>query len=81
MKKQSSLLIFMLLSPLCRKWIPSLLQIQRLIRESKILLRQSTLNSSKIAYALGFREVPHFNHFFKKHTGTSPLKVRKGLAG
>lgn len=52
---------------------------QRILQEAKILLRQSTLNSSEIAYALGFREVPHFNNFFKKHTGTSPLKFRKGM--
>jgi len=52
---------------------------QRLLQEAKILLRQSTLNISEIAYALGFKEVPHFNNFFKKHTALSPMKFRKGV--
>ncbi|MEY3432805.1 MAG: hypothetical protein RL131_741, partial [Bacteroidota bacterium] len=52
---------------------------QRILEESKILLRQSTLNISEIGYALGFKEVPHFNNFFKKHTQVSPMKFRKGL--
>jgi AraC-like DNA-binding protein len=48
----------------------------RIVKESKILLRNSTLNVSEIAYALGFSEVSHFNNFFKKHVHTSPLKFR-----
>lgn len=48
----------------------------RILQESKILLRHSTWNVSEIAYALGFTEVTHFNNFFKKHVQTSPLKFR-----
>ena len=48
----------------------------RILQESKILLKHSKWNVSEIAYALGFSELTHFNNFFKKHTQTSPLKFR-----
>lgn len=54
---------------------------ERVLQESKILLRHSKWNVSEIAYALGFTEVTHFNNFFKKYMGTSPLKFRKELVG
>ncbi len=49
---------------------------ERILQESKILLKHSAWSVSEIAYALGFTEVTHFNNFFKKHTATSPLKFR-----
>lgn len=49
---------------------------ERILQESKILLRHSSWNVSEIAHALGFAEVTHFNNFFKKHVNTSPLKFR-----
>lgn len=49
---------------------------ERILQESKIMLRHSTWNVSEIAWALGFTEVTHFNNFFKKHVGQSPLKFR-----
>ena len=49
---------------------------ERLVQESKILLKHSTWNVSEIAFALGFNEVPHFNNFFKKHVNLSPSKFR-----
>jgi AraC-like DNA-binding protein len=48
----------------------------RILRESKILLKRSAWNVSEIAYALGFTEVTHFNNFFEKHVQLSPLKFR-----
>lgn len=51
---------------------------ERVIQEAKILLRHSQWKVGEIAFALGFTEVPHFNNFFKKHVGTSPLKFREG---
>lgn len=48
----------------------------RVLQESKILLKHSKWNVSEIAYALGFTEVTHFNNFFKKHVQLSPLKYR-----
>ncbi len=49
---------------------------ERLLREAKVLLKESKWNISEIAYALGFKEVTHFNNFFKKHTGGNPMKFR-----
>jgi AraC family transcriptional regulator, transcriptional activator of pobA len=49
---------------------------ERILQESKILLKHSTWNVYEIAYALGFSEVNHFNNFFKKHTQLNPLKFR-----
>ena len=49
----------------------------RLLQESKILLKHSNWGVAEIAYALGFTEVTHFNNFFKKHVQLSPLKFRK----
>ncbi len=49
---------------------------ERILQESKILLKHSNWSVSEIAYALGFTEVTHFNNFFKKHARLSPLKFR-----
>lgn len=51
---------------------------ERIAQEAKIMLRHSIWNVSEIAYALGFGEATHFNNFFKKQVGTSPLKFRNG---
>ncbi len=49
---------------------------ERILQESKIMLKHSNWNVAEIAYALGFSEVTHFNNFFKKHTQSSPSKFR-----
>lgn len=49
----------------------------RIIREAKILLKQTSWNISEIAYCLGFGEVAHFSNFFKKHTTYTPAAFRK----
>lgn len=48
----------------------------RILQESKILLKHSNWNVGEIAFSLGFTEVTHFNNFFKKHTQVSPTKFR-----
>ena len=48
----------------------------RIAEEAKILLKQTQLNVSEIAFALGFDEVSHFSNFFKKHTAYSLLQYR-----
>lgn len=48
----------------------------RILNESKVLLKQTDWSISEIAYALGFEEVAHFSNFFKKQTATSPLSFR-----
>ncbi len=45
--------------------------------EAQSLLCQTDLNIKEIAYRLGFNEVSHFNHFFKKQTNTTPALYRK----
>ena len=50
---------------------------ERLVREAKILLKQTDWNISEIAFSLGFQQLSHFSNFFKKQTTLSPLEVRK----
>lgn len=49
---------------------------ERLVQESKVLLKHTAWNVSEIAYSLGFKEATHFNNFFKKHVRQSPMKFR-----
>lgn len=49
---------------------------ERLLQESKVLLKHSSWNVSEIAYSLGFTEATHFNNFFKKHMDCSPTQFR-----
>ena len=51
---------------------------ERVLQESKILLKHSAWSVSEIAYALGFTETTHFNNFFKKHAQLPPMKFRNG---
>jgi AraC-like DNA-binding protein len=48
----------------------------RFTQEAKILLRQTSLPVSEVAYSLGFDEVAHFSNFFKKNAGASPMAFR-----
>ncbi len=48
----------------------------RIIKEAKILLKQTDWNISQIAYCLGFEEVAHFSNFFRKQTSYAPLGFR-----
>ncbi|MEC4003727.1 helix-turn-helix transcriptional regulator [Flavobacterium sp. SUN052] len=50
---------------------------ERILQESKILLKQSNWNVSEISEALNFTETTHFNNFFKKQLNVSPLQYRK----
>jgi AraC family transcriptional activator of pobA len=49
---------------------------ERVIREAKIILKQTSWNVSEISYSLGFEEIAHFSNFFRKHTQLSPLAYR-----
>jgi AraC family transcriptional activator of pobA len=49
---------------------------QRVVREAKIILKQTNWNISEIAHSLGFEEVAHFSNFFKKQTQLSPMAFR-----
>ncbi len=50
---------------------------EQLIHEAKSLLNQTELSIKEIAFKLGFKEPSHFNHFFKKQMGTTPVLYRK----
>jgi len=49
---------------------------ERLLREAKVLLKQTDWNISEIGYCLGFEEPTHFNNFFKKQTQLTPTSFR-----
>ena len=51
----------------------------RLYLESKNLLSYTNLDIAEIAFRLNFLEPTHFTRFFKKYSGTTPNKFRKGL--
>lgn len=50
----------------------------RILQESKVLLKQPNWDISQIAYALDFKEATHFSNFFKKHVSISPSRFRVG---
>ncbi len=50
---------------------------ERLLLESKSLLKYSGLDIAEIAYRLNFQEPTHFTRFFKKQSGTTPNEFRK----
>lgn len=49
---------------------------ERVLQEAKIMLKHSNWNISEIAYSLDFKEVTHFDNFFKKFTAMSPMAFR-----
>lgn len=49
----------------------------RIVKEAKILLKQTEWSISEISYCLGFEEIAHFSNFFKKRTDMSPATYRK----
>lgn len=50
---------------------------ERLLIESKSLLKYSGLDVAEIAYRLNFQEPTHFTRFFKNLSGTTPNKFRR----
>ncbi|WP_130735179.1 AraC family transcriptional regulator [Flavobacterium sp. J27] len=49
----------------------------KIIIESKSLLKNSELSVKEIAFKLGFLELSHFSNYFKKHTQNTPEEYRK----
>jgi AraC family transcriptional regulator, transcriptional activator of pobA len=49
--------------------------------QAEILLLQTDLNISDVAFRLGFSNVPYFSRFFKKVKGISPTEVRNQRKG
>jgi AraC family transcriptional regulator, transcriptional activator of pobA len=52
----------------------------KIILEAKSFLLHTDLQVMEIADRIGFESTSYFNRFFKKHTGTTPLELRKGFA-
>jgi AraC family transcriptional activator of pobA len=49
----------------------------RLVDEAKALLQHTDWSVASIAACLGFEYPTYFNNFFKKHTGCTPLSLRR----
>jgi AraC-like DNA-binding protein len=52
---------------------------EMLVQEAKVLLQNTSLSISEIAYQLDFSEPASFNHFFRKLTGATPLGYRSTI--
>ncbi|WP_312392646.1 helix-turn-helix transcriptional regulator [Chryseobacterium sp.] len=52
---------------------------ERILEESKNLLKYTNWDIAEVGYTLGFEQPSHFNNFFKKHTDHSPLQFKKTL--
>lgn len=50
---------------------------ERTVNEAKALLKHTEWNIAEIGYSLGFSYPNHFNHFFKKQTGITPMGFRR----
>lgn len=55
---------------------PSKLIQHRIVSEAKRYLYYTTKSAKEIAYELGFESPAHFSRFFKRDTGSNPLKFR-----
>ncbi|MBB5635577.1 AraC-like DNA-binding protein [Pedobacter cryoconitis] len=51
----------------------------RILAEARSLLMHTDWNVAEIARSLGFDYASYFNNFFKKHTGQTPMTLRKTL--
>jgi len=49
---------------------------ERIIEEANVLLRHTAYSVKEIAWSLHFQETSHFQNFYKKHTGCTPLEYR-----
>ncbi len=50
---------------------------EHVLTEAQTLLNQTELTIKEIAFRLGFADSSHFNNFFKKQTGETPVAYRK----
>jgi YesN/AraC family two-component response regulator len=59
--------------------VPVMKYINRLrVEAAKELLRNTDIPVTQIAYSLGWNDSNYFSNVFRKETGLSPLKFRKG---
>jgi AraC family transcriptional activator of pobA len=50
---------------------------EHILHEAQSLLNQTKMTMKEIAFKLGFTDTPHFNNFFKKQTGETPVAYRQ----
>ena len=53
--------------------------LQRRIEEARLMLRYSAFSVKEIAFRLKFSDQYYFSNYFKRKTGMSPQKYRKGM--
>lgn len=53
------------------------LNLRRIGEAQTLLILNSSLSVTDIAYEVGFQSLSHFNHYFKDFSGVSPLKFRQ----
>lgn len=49
---------------------------ERIIEEANVLLRHTSLSVKEIAWCLHFLEASHFQNFYKRQTGVTPIQYR-----
>jgi AraC family transcriptional activator of pobA len=49
---------------------------ERIVEEANVLLRHSNLSVKEIAWCLHFQESAHFQNFYKRQTGNTPIDYR-----
>lgn len=70
------------LNELCKKELgktASSLLHEKMIKEIKSQLCYTNEHIKSIAFALNFKELPHFRQYFQKHTGFTPTEFRKKM--
>jgi AraC-like DNA-binding protein len=58
---------------------PSKMISEMLLLEAKVLLGSTDKTVTEIAHLLQFEDQAHFSHFIRRHTGLTPLALRKKL--
>lgn len=56
---------------------PSVHISERVVFEARALLQHTDWSVASIAFSLGFEYPTYFNNFFRKHTGVTPLSLRR----
>lgn len=51
----------------------------KIVTEAKRFLIFSGLTNKEMAFSLGFEEAAHFNNFFKKNTGLTPIEFKSSV--
>ncbi|MCW3465966.1 helix-turn-helix domain-containing protein [Chitinophaga nivalis] len=50
---------------------------ERILQEANVLLRHTSYSIKEIAWCLKFQETAHFQNFYKKHAGCTPVEYRQ----